>query len=216
MPDMIVVDRKPYHHHSAMMPPDGADSPLRTESLSRQSFFRKRRKLPLDNTAGAYVPLGRKNLLLVIDKNSVAFGSPEWKLIAETAAHLEKCYPSLSQQGKTALFHLRAVIFSSRPLRSYADVEPDLFFYDTDELRRSDGSMNGPAWTASCIVHDANHIWQHDTGGEWTGTAAESECWKLQVDNCTALGLSPGEVAHLNGFIANPAQIIPRANGRTF
>jgi hypothetical protein len=213
----IKVDGKNYQHHSKLVPTDGSPSPLAGESVDRQSFFpKKKKRMPLNNTAGAYVTLGGRNILLVIDKNNVAPGSGEWRLIAETAAHLEKCYPTLSPQAKTALANLRAVVFSAKPERSYADVRPDLFFYDTDELKRSDGSMNTAAWTASCIVHDANHIWQHDNGKEWTGERAETECWKLQVDNKAGLGLSDGEVAHLNSFIADPKKILGRANSATF
>lgn len=216
MADTILVDGKTYHHHSAMNPAGGAASPLQFESVDRQRFFKKKKKLPLNNTAGAFFRAGGRNILIVIDKNTVPFGSGEWGLIAETAAFLEDRYAQLSDQGKLALSFLKAIIFSKRMARSYADVAPDLFFYDADELRRSDGSLNTPSWTASCIVHDANHIWQHDSGRDWTGGAAESECWRLQVENGAALGLSDIDIAHLNRFIADPSLIADRAGSGTF
>jgi hypothetical protein len=216
MPDSIDVDGKPYQHHSALKPADGEDSPLRDESEDRQSFFPDRDKMKLDNTAGAFVPLGDGRILLVIDKTSVPYRSPEWDLIAETAKRLEACYPSLSDQARAALANLRAVVFSAKPARSYADVRPDFFFYDTDEFRRSDASLVTPAWTASCIVHDANHIWQHDNDKAWHGEDAEVVCWQLQVDNAAALGLFDGEVDHLKKFIADPSKIIDRMNSNTF
>jgi|GEM_PF-6751534 len=216
MPGPIKVDGKTYHHYSLIVPADGTPSPLIGDKENRQAFFKDKKKMKLDNTAGAYVPLGGRDVLLVIDKNSVVPGSGEWKLLAQTAAQLAAAYPGLSEQGKTALSMLRAVVFSAKPLRSYADVRPDLFFYDTDEFKRSDGSLVSPAWTASCIVHDANHIWQHDNGKTFTGEGAETECWQLQVDNQAALGLNDPEVNHLKGFIADPARILARANSRTF
>ncbi len=217
MAKAIVVDGKSYRHHSEMVPADGSPSPLAGEAVDRQSFFpKKKKKMRLDKTAGAYVPLGGRNLLLVIDRNSVAVPSGEWTLIAETAKRLEACFPTLSAQGKAALARLRAVVFSSKPLRSYADVKPDIFFYDTDEFRRKDGSLVGASWTASCVVHDANHVWQHDNGKEWHGEAAEVVCWQLQIDNAAPLGLDPGEIAHLKGFIADPKKIVERANSKTF
>ncbi len=217
MAQTIKVDGKVYHHYSNLVPADGSASPLRDQSEDRQAFFPKhKKKMRLNNTAGAYVPLGGRNVLLVIDKDNVAPGSGEWKLIAETAAKLEQCYPSLSAQGKAALGKLKAVVFSAKPLRSYADVRPDIFFYDTDEFRRKDGSLVGASWTASCVVHDANHIWQHDNGKPWHGAAGEVPCWHLQVDNRDALGLTQIDVDHLNNFIAHPELILDRAGSGTF
>jgi hypothetical protein len=212
----IIHDGIRYLHHSQLVPMDGTHSPLREEAEDRQAFFRPKRKMRLNNTAGVYVPLGAHNLLLVIDKNSVAYGSPEWKMIAATAAHLEACHATLSAAAQKSLAVLRAVIFSGKPARSYADVKPDLFFYDADELKRRDGSLVGPAWAASCIVHDANHVWQHDNGEEWHGVDAEVACWKLQVENAGALGLSEGEVVHLKKFIADPGKILDRATSPTY
>ena len=216
MTQPIIVDKRIYHHHSKLVPADGSPSPLAAQSEDRQDFFRKsKKKMRLDNTAGAYVPLGGRNLLLVIDKNSVAPGSGEWRLIAETAARLEQGWPTFSPQARVALGALRAVVFSAKPLRSYADVRPDIFFYDTDEFRRSDGSMVSASWTASCVVHDANHIWQHDNGKKWHGVDAEVVCWRLQVENRDALGLTQVDVDHLNRFIADPEKILKRAKSKT-
>lgn len=217
MPDPIKVDGKLYHHHSEMVPAGGAPSPLRDKSENRQSFFpKKKKKLPLDKTAGAYVRLGGRDVLLVIDKRTVPYGSPEWRLIADTAARLETCFAALSPQAKAAMARLRAIVFSSKPLRSYVDVKPDIFFYDTDEFRRSDGSLVAASWTASCVVHDANHIWQHDNAKPWHGVAGEVPCWQLQVENRDALGLTQIDVDHLNSFIADPAKILDRAGSGTF
>ena len=215
MPGPIQVDGKTYHHHSLIAPADRSPSPLASQSEDRQSFFKKKKKMRLDNTAGAYLPLDGHNVLFVIDKNSVAPGSGEWKLIAETAARLAQCYPALSAQAKAAMGKLRAIVFSARPLRSYADVRPDIFFYDTDEFRRKDGSLVSPSWTASCVVHDANHIWQHDNDKPWHGVDAEVVCWKLQIDNKDPLGLTQIDVDQIKSFIADPAKIIARATSKT-
>jgi len=212
----IKVDGKTYHHHRLMVPAAGAPSPVAGNTENRQSFFKDKKKMKLDNTAGAYLTLGGRNILLVIDKNSVVPGSGEWKLIAQTAARLEACYPTLSAQASAALAKLRAIVFSAKPLRSYADVRPDLFFYDTDEFRRKDASLVSPAWTASCVVHDANHIWQHDNGKKWHGVEAEVGCWQLQIENARSLGLTDIDVAHVQSFIADPEKIIGRATSKTF
>jgi hypothetical protein len=212
----IKVDGKTYHHHSSIVPADGSPSPVAANTENRQSFFKDKKAMKLDNTAGAYLPLGGRNILLVIDKNSVPPGSGEWQLIAETAARLEACHPTLSAQAKAALGMLRAIVFSAKPLRSYADVRPDIFFYDTDEFRRKDGSLVSASWTASCVVHDANHIWQHDNDKPWHGVDAELVCWQLQVDNAGSLGLTDIDVAHVKSFIADPEKIVERATSKTF
>ena len=216
MSPTIRAGRKTYHHHSLMVPKDGSPSPLREESDDRTVFSPDKKKMKLANTAGAFVNLGGKDILIVIDKDNVAPGSDEWELIAKTVGHLEDCYPSLSDQAKRALSQLRAIVFSKKPERSFAEVRPDIFIYDADELRRSDGSLNRPAWIASCVVHDANHIWQHDNGRKWTGHQAETECWQLQVDNAAALGLEDVDITHLKSFIADPSKIDQRANADTF
>ena len=216
MTQPITVDGSHYQHHSQMIPADGAISPLRDQSENRQAFFKKKSKLPLDRTAGAYAHLGDRNVLLVIDRRTVGFGSPEWRLIADTAARLEQAYARLSAQGKAALATLRAVIFSSKPARSFADVDPGTFIYDVDEFRRTDGSYVAPAWTASCVVHDANHIWQRRNGRAWAGVEAEVACWHLQVLNAGPLGLTDIDVNHLNSFLADPEKIVGRANSNPF
>lgn len=221
MPQIILDDQgRRYHHHSQIAPAGSFPSPLSIDSEDRQFFFPTRiKKLRLNNTAGAYIPLNGHNLLLVIDRNTVPHPSGEWDLIAATAAQLERAFPALSERARTALARLRAVIFSSKPFRSFADLRPDLFFYDTDEFRRFlDKSLVTPAWTASCIVHDANHILQHDEGGDDAshGVVAETACWQLQVDNQAALGLHQVEVDHLNRFIADPQKIIDRMNSDPF
>ena len=216
MTQPINVDGRRYFHHSQMVPADGSVSPLRDQSEDRQSFFKKKKKLPLDRTSGAFARLGNHDVLLVIDRRSVEFGSPEWKLIADTAERLEQCHAALSAQGKAALQTLRAVIFSSKPSRSFADVDPGTFIYDVDEFRRVDRSLVAPAWTASCVVHDANHIWQRRNGRAWAGVDAEVACWELQVMNAGPLGLTDIDVTHLNGFLADPEKIVGRANSNPF
>ena len=216
MTSPIKVDGKTYQHHSLIAPADGTPSPVAANTENRQSFFKKKKAMKPDNTAGAYLPLGGRNILLVIDKNSVLPGSGEWQLVADTAARLAACYPTLSKQAQNAMGKLRAIVFSAKPLRSYADVRPEIFFYDTDEFRRKDGSLVGASWTASCVVHDANHIWQHDNGKKWHGVEAEVDCWQLQIDNAAALGLTAIDVAHVASFIADPEKIIARATGKTF
>ena len=216
MTQPINVDGRRYYHYSQMAPSDGAPSPLRDQSEDRQAFFKKKKKLPLDRTAGAYVRLGSRDVLLVIDRRTVGFGSSEWRLIADTAAQLERAYASLSAQGKAALATLRAVIFSSKPSRSFADVDPGTFIYDIDEFRRLDGSYVAPSWTASCVVHDANHIWQNRNGRTWAGVDAEVACWELQVANADPLGLTDIDVRHINSFLADPEKILGRANSNPF
>ena len=206
-----------YHHHSAIAPPGSFPSPLWINSEDRQYFFpKKRKKLRLDNTAGAYIPLNGHNILLVVDKSTVPYPSGEWDLIGKTAAQLEGAWPLLSGQAQGALARLKAVIFSSRPFRSYAEVRDDLYFYDTDEFRRSDNSLVSAAWTASCVVHDANHIWQHDAEEAWHGVESEMACWQLQVDNRGALGLDQTEVDHLAKLIANPQSVIDRMTSNPY
>ena len=212
----ISVDGRRYFHHSQMMPADGSPSPLRDQSDDRQTFFKKKKKLPLDRTCGAYVRLGGRDVLLVIDRRTVDIGTGEWQLIADTAERLEQCHETLSAQGKAALQTLRAVIFSKKPSRSFADVDPGTFIYDVDEFHRVDGSLVAPAWTASCVVHDANHIWQRRNGRGWFGVDAEVACWELQVVNAGPLGLTDIDVRHLNGFLADPERIVGRANSNPF
>ena len=212
----ITVDGRRYFHHSQMVPADGSPSPLRDQSDDRQSFFKKKKKLPLDRTSGAFARVGGRDVLLVIDRRTVDFGTGEWRLIADTAERLEKCHSALSPQGKAALQTLRAVIFSKKPLRSFADVDPGTFIYDVDEFHRVDGSLVAPAWTASCVVHDANHIWQRRNGRGWFGVDAEVACWELQVVNAGPLGLTDIDVRHLNGFLADPERIVGRANSNPF
>jgi hypothetical protein len=199
-----------------MMPADGSPSPLRDQSDDRQAFFKKKKKLPLDRTSGAFARVGGRDVLLVIDRRTVDFGTGEWRLIADTAERLEQCHDTLSPQGKAALQTLRAVIFSKKPLRSFADVDPGTFIYDVDEFHRVDGSLVAPAWTASCVVHDANHIWQRRNGRGWFGVDAEVACWELQVVNAGPLGLTDIDVRHLNGFLADPERIVGRANSNPF
>lgn len=217
MPPPIIVKKRTYRHWSEMMPAGGLASPLAMDSENRQSFFPgKKRDMPLRNTAGAYVTPGGHNLLLVIDLDTVQPGSDEWRLIAETAAKLEDCWPRLSAQGKAALKALRAVVFSAKPLRSYAEVRDDIFFYDTDEFRRQkDGTYVSPSWTASCVVHDANHVWQHQNRKVWHGVEGEVPCWRLQIENRDALGLTDIDVGHLQSFIDDPEKIVARAKSKT-
>ena len=207
MADPKIFNDNPYYPHSEMIPAPGAGpSPLATASEDRQSYSPRLTAIDLRSTAGVYVTVGGgHDIRFVIDRNSIGYLSPQWRLIAETADRLAACFPTLSAQGRRALNALKAVVFSKSPLRGFADVDPDIFFYDTDEFVTQDGvTLISPAYAASNIVHDANHIWMHDNGVLWHGVDAEKTCWLLQVENKDALGLEPHEVAFLDGLIANP------------
>jgi hypothetical protein len=212
----ITVNKQTYYHYSEMVPKDGTPSPLAGKSEKRKAFSSNKKAMKLGNTVGAYVGVGPNKLLIVVDKDTVAVGSPEWELIAKCAAHLEGCYPNLTPQAVKALANLRAVVFSKKPERSFADVKPNIFMYDADELSRRDGKLNHPPWVVSCIVHDANHIWQYRNKKPWTGDSAETECWRLQVENGAALGLSDIDIEWLNEFIADPGKLGGRAEAPTF
>jgi hypothetical protein len=153
----------------------------------------------LKATYGAFVNLGGRNVLIVIDKAAVLPGSKDWGVIHEVAKTLAAAYPALDAQAKAALAVLNAVIFMKSPQRSFASVDGGWFFYDTDEFPNAT-----PAFAASNIVHDANHVWLHHNHKPHVGNAAEIACWQLQVDNKAALGLQAYEVAYLQGLIGNP------------
>lgn len=216
-------DGKPYHHYSEMMPTPGPasagqpPSPLATASEDRQTYFPDSTKMSLANTAGVYVPIGGQVIRFVIDKNSVGYDSREWGLINETAKCLVAAYPTLSPTAKDALGALKSVVFAKAPGRSYADVEPDIFFYDTDEFLAQGGEvLISPAYAASNIVHDAYHIWLHDHGHTWHGEEAEKVCWQLQIDNQAPLGLMSHEIDHLKKLIANPGSVLHRMTSMPF
>lgn len=218
MDDTIAFKDRFYHHYAYLLPEsdDAAAHPcavaLRDGAEDRQSYFKKKRKMKLNNTVGAFVPVGEHHIVrFVVDKRSVAYGSPQWRLIAAAAKCLDECHAKLSEQGKAALEALKAVVFCKPVKRSYADVGPDIFFYDIDEFLTSDGTtLVTPAWVASNIVHDAYHVWLHDHDRHWHGEDAEVICWKLQVENRDAFGLSEIEVRHLEALIANPQSQLGR------
>lgn len=223
MNETKIFNDKPYHLYSEMMPtPDKAgagqgSSPLESASEDRQSYFPDAGKMSLANTAGVYVPVGDHVIRFVIDKNSVGYGTREWQLINETAKCLVAAYPTLSPTAKDALGALKAVVFAKAPGRSYADVEPDIFFYDTDEFLAQGGQvLISPAYAASNIVHDGYHIWLHDHGHTWHGEEAEKVCWQLQIDNEAPLGLMSHEIGHLKNLIANPGSVVHRMTSMPF
>jgi len=153
----------------------------------------------LKATYGAFMNLGGRNVLIVIDKAAVQPGTKDWDFIHKIAATLTAAYPSLDAQAKAALGVLNAVIYTKSPLRSFASVAGGWFFYDVDEFPNATA-----AFAASNIVHDANHVWQDRNHRPHTGPEAEAACWQLQVVNKDALGLQPYEVTYLQGLIADP------------
>ena len=213
MPETITAGGKTYHHYSLLTV--DADSPLRDQGEDRQAFF-DRRKLPLDRTAGAFVELGGRPVLLVIDERTIGYRSEEWMMIAKIAAHLDHCYSRLTQQARDALSLLVAIVFSGIPDRSFAEVEPQLFIYNVKEFRRRDRTFVDPAWCASCVVHDANHIWQHRARSPWHGVNAEVACWELQIDNKVPLALSDTDADWIRTFLADPEKIVGRAESDPF
>jgi hypothetical protein len=119
--------------------------------------------------------------------------------------HLGDALPKLDERAREALNALHAVVFAKSPQRSFANVRNGCFFYDTDEFRIGAHNRISTAYAASNIVHDANHVLLHRERKPYAGDAAEVACWRLQVTNQAALGLASHEVAHIQGFIDNPA-----------
>ena len=214
MADTITVKGARYYHFSQLLP-NADDTELCSDEQKRQSYVSKK-ELRLDKTSGVFVPADYRDILFIIDRRTIQPRSEEWRFIGKIAGHLADCCGRLSDQGRAALTRLTAVVFSTSPLRSYADVKPNCFVYDVDEFRASDGSLVSSAFAASNIVHDANHIWMFDQGQQYAGSAAETTCWQLQIDNRTALGLSDWEVDFLKGLVNDPAQVAERMDQDPF
>lgn len=211
IPGTILVDRLSYCPFEAMVAPAGAGGPgqpawsFAGPVEDRGRFRPPEAQLDLKTTYGAYMVLGGRNVLIVVDRAATLPGSKEWGLIHAAAKVLTGNYSALNAQAKDALSNLNAVIFAKSPKRSFASVAGGWFFYDTDEFLNSAGGLISPAYVASNMVHDANHVRQFHARIPHTGDAAEVDGWQLQVDNAGALGLQPFEVQFIQGFITNPA-----------
>jgi hypothetical protein len=216
----ITVDGRYYCPFTALVGPAGAAAPGQAawtfagKVADRSQFRPPEAKVDLKAAYGAYMSLGGRNVLIVIDQKAVEPGSDYWNFIHAAAKTLVEAYPALDAQAKAALANLNAVIFTQKPERSFASVAGGWFFYDTDELHRSDNQLITPPYAASNIVHDANHIRQYHLGQQYWGDAAEIDGWQLQVNNRAALGLVAGEVTHLQGFIDHPETARQRMNQR--
>jgi len=197
----IIVDGRSYSPFAALIGPAFAG---KVEDRSR--FRPPEAHLDLKATYGAYMVLGGRNILIVIDRAATLPGSKEWGLIHAAAKVLTGGYEALNAQAKDALANLNAVIFAKSPKRSFASVAGGWFFYDTDEFLNSAGGLISPAYVASNMVHDANHVRQFHARIPHTGDAAEVDGWQLQVDNKDALGLQTFEVDFIKTFIADPAK----------
>jgi hypothetical protein len=208
MDKWIKVRGARYYPVSTFLNGEGSTEAI-ADIQSRQSFV-SAKNLRLDQSSGVYVSINGNNLLLVIDRRTIQPLTAEWRFIGLVAERLAGCCANLSAQGQAALSSLVAVVFSTSPARSYADVKPNTFVYDTDEFRRSDGSLISAAYAASNIVHDANHIWMYDHRLPHQGQDAEIICWQLQVDNREALGLDETEVSFLESLIGDPSQVAAR------
>lgn len=208
MTDPVTIGRVRYYPCAGLTP--ALRNPAIEADVQKRQSFVSSRKLKLDRTSGAYARLGGQIVAFVIDRRTVAPGSDEWGFIGAVGMHLEKSWAGLSDEGKAALAHLKSVVFSAAPDRAYADVKPGAFVYDTDEFRRSDGSLISAAYAASNILHDANHIRMFDDGEVYTGVAAERTCWRLQVANAQPLGIDPWDVAYLESLIREPQQVAMR------
>lgn len=193
--------------HPTLVPNEGGGGGgdvLATESEDRSFLAPQGSGFNLSNTVGLYITIGGKNILFVIDKNTVPYNSDAWHLVITAILQLQTSYQDLTPQARESLGRLDIVIFSSAPNRSFSDVIPNRFFYDTSEFLRSDGSLISASFAASAIIHDAHHIWQFDERLRYAGREAEIAGWQLQVDNSVALGLSQLEIDHLNSLIQNP------------
>jgi hypothetical protein len=197
----IVVDGRSYCPFAALI---AQVFPGKVEDRGR--FRPPEAQLDLKATYGAYMVLGGRNILIVIDRAATLPGSKEWGLIHAAAKVLTGGYDALNAQAKDALANLNAVIFAKSPKRSFASVAGGWFFYDTDEFLNSAGGLISPAYVASNMVHDANHVRQFHARIAHTGDAAEVDGWQLQVDNKDALGLQKFEVDFIKTFIADPAK----------
>ena len=210
----IKVRDRTYRPYGEMAVAPGALFPGKAED--RGFLSPKKKLISLKQSYGAYLTLGGRNILLVIDAPAASPGTPAWDFIHKVAARLEAAYPKLDADGQGALAMLDAVIFAASPSRSFAQVEKATFFSDTDEFQRADKSWITPAYSASCIVHDANHVRIHKKGGKHWGEAAEIACWKVQVANKDALGLDKTEVDFLEDLILHPEKAKARMEESPF
>jgi hypothetical protein len=209
----ILVDGRSYCPLAAMVAPAGAVGWSFAGKVEDRGRFRPpEASLDLKRTYGAYMILGGRNVLVVVDQAATGPGAKEWGLVHAAAQRLVDCYPALNAQAKDALGNLNAVIFAKSPKRSFASVVGGWFFYDTDEFFDSAGGLITPAYVASNMVHDANHVRQFHARQPHTGDAAEIDGWQLQVDNRGALGLQPYEADFLRDFIAHPEKATQRMN----
>lgn len=199
----ITVRQRTYHHYSTMVPAAGQSA--FSGAVENRSFLSPKKRIRLKKTCGVYLDVGGHNILFVVDHNAAPPGSSEWSFIRDVAQKLADAFPTLNARAKTALSALHAVVFASSPKRSFANVSNGCFFYDIDEFRVDASHRISTAYAASNIVHDANHVLLSKEKKAFTGDKAEVACWQLQVDNQAALGLAPHEVAHVQGFIDNPA-----------
>jgi len=210
----IKVKGKTYRPYAEMGVTPGGLFPGKVED--RGFLSPKKKVISLKKSYGAYLALGGRNVLLIIDAPAASPGTPAWDFIRKVAAQLEAAYPKLDADARDALAKLDAVIFAASPSRSFAQVEKATFFSDTDEFQRADRSWITPAYSASCIVHDANHVRIHRRGGKHWGEEAEIACWKVQVANSDALGLADYEVAFLEDLIAHPEKARTRMEESPF
>lgn len=202
----ITVDSRSYCFYTDLVPPaPGAPGWAFPGTAEDRGFMSpKQDKIPLARTYGAYVTLGGHDVLVVID-DSVTPGSAMWGFIHKVAARLAASHDALDAAAKEALARLKAVVFVPSPDRSFAQVDKGIFFYDTDEIVRADGSWITDSYAASNVVHDANHVLMSEKGMKHWGEEAEKTCWLLQVANGAALGLDDYELAHLQKLIADPS-----------
>ena len=56
-------------------------------------------------------------------------------------------------------------------------------------------------WYASCIVHDANHVWLYRKGEPHSGKEPEARCMEKQIAFLEAISAPKSEIAHLKNLI---------------
>jgi len=183
----------------------GPVDPLFFDSEDRSFLAPTLSGFDLTNTAGLYVNLNGRNVLFVIDKKTIFYGSEVWQKAVSIIDRLTFSFDLLNAAARAAINALDIVIFSLQPNRSFADVFPRRFFYDVSEFYRSDGSLISDAFGASNSVHDANHILLYDQNLNYVGHSAEVASWQLQVDNSLAFGLQIYETSYLQSLIDNPS-----------
>lgn len=215
MPPPISINSRTYLPHGDMIPPvagAGFAGPLEDRGFMSPD----KGAIRLKQTHGVYLSLGGRDVLFVIDAAAAPPGSKAWEFIHQVLTRLEAAYPGLDADAQAALGKLDAVVFAASPSRSFAQVDKSTFFSDTDEFQRADQSWISPAYSASCIVHDANHVLLHKRNIQHWGEAAETACWKLQVANKAALGLDDTETAFLQDLIDHPEKAKARMEAPAF